>query len=708
VALAFAGLIACGESDSDFEQGTAVGIRAELVDDSSVVSDEIEIGLLLDIEAVARKSRDVELAPQTLQSSNQRVDTGVPKFEARKARLVESLSFADPLSPKGEIPGASIVGSERASLQPDTMRTLGGGMVCWTALYESAGSLVKAETVSELVYYTGDGLFAAVSEATSIKLPTTLGFISAGTAIGCVQSPDGDTVSVAFLESLLGIHFTSNVGFVAFGASVFYSNESGFERGFQAIASAEKASASFFPGLNFDLVIDARGSFLVPPTQLIDNDPRTVAAAPVPEDKNPLKQISTMSRQLGDMPANDYRSAMLREHGALLAPTMTMLSTSNNSAPGEDRPAGTMGDFFEHFIAHSDVDICRNCPNTSLDGIMAQMERGIVATDGDGEGTRDAVLGGFLTYRNSTPDAQRLAMSQRHSASSVRFSTQALADVAAEQRGDVNRYVSRDIVELEGKVGERVSLEIGAQEIADLVGVEALAVEGALVQIDGAPRIGAETFVLADGVVQVEFAADDVADLLFVIRVDLSSATGPFPSDVADWTIRPAMRRLRAEAGPVEHIFIMTAPNASPGAPVQLQAMLADGLGATVKTDMRVRFYDADDRPLGEATTVDGVATVTTSELRASIPDLSEIHQGAILVGGEEAPGFIVTGDGISRDAEVFVDGASLADTGGVSGSTSSEEMLLYFEQGLPIGPHTFFVRNPGGQQSETLRLDVD
>ncbi len=702
IALALTGLSGCGQADSEFEPGVAVGIRAVLVDDAQVVSEEVEVGLLTDLEAVALRSEAAVVEPQEMQSRNSRVPTEAMSFEQRKRRLVEELSFSSKSSTR-----AAIEGGQSASLQPTTIRTLGNGMICWQSLFESAGSLVKAQSVSQVMYYTGDGIFAAVAEATSLKLPTTLGFISAGSAIGCVQSPDGDTVSVDFLESLLGIHFTYNMGFVGLGATVFYSSERGFARGFQALGSVEKASASFFPFLNFDLVLDVRGAFLVRPTQLIDNDPRTVVGTEFDLADNPFQQIATDNARLSSMPATGFRASMLREQASLISPTMSMLSETTGAGPAEDRPATTMADFFGHFLAQGHVDICRDCPNTSLDGIMAQMEGDIVASDGSGEATRDAVLGGFLTYRNSTPDAQRLALSQRQSASAVRFGTMALGDLAAEQRGDANRHVSEDIVELEGKVGESVTLKIDAQEIADLVGASASAIEGAQVELDASPRVAVSTFEVEGGAVEVQFDADDTADLLFIVNVDLSTAAGPFPDDVGDWTVRPALRRLRAAPGPVEHIFVLGAPNAAPGKPVQLQAMLADANGALITGERRIRFYDANDTVLGEALSADGIATIETTVLRASTPLLSDVRESLILVGGEEASGYTMTGDAISRESEIFVGGVLLEEAGGVSGYISSEEILLYFEGGLPPGRYEFAVRNPGGQESETVSLLV-
>ena len=97
-----------------------------------------------------------------------------------------------------------------------------------------------------------------------------------------------------------------------------------------------------------------------------------------------------------------------------------------------------------------------------------------------------------------------------------------------------------------------------------------------------------------------------------------------------------------------------------------------------------------------------------TTELRASTPELSEVRQSPILVDGEEAPGFTLTGDGISRDAEIFVGGVTVPEAGGISGYSSSEEILLYFEAGLSPGGYDIFIRNPGGQESETVRLDVE
>jgi hypothetical protein len=701
--LALTNLVACSDGDSPIEPGVAVGIRAELVDDPTVVSEEIEIGLQYDLVAAARRTAGARVEAHELRSPNPRVVPREPQFERRKEELVDALSLPP------QVHMAQTDGAKEAKLQPDSLKTFAGNIVCWTTLFESFGSLTKAESVSQILYYTGDGLYAAVAEATSLKLPTNLGFIGAGNAFGCAKSPDGATISVDYLESLLGIHFTYSAAFVGTGASVFYSADNGFSRAFQVVAGLEKASASFFPGFNYDLLLDWRSGFLVRPT-LVHAEGNSAVTASLPNgEANPLKEIAARAANMGASQPQSYHEQMLKEHASLIAPTFAMASDTTGVEPEENLPAPTMADFFAHYIAQEEEYICHDCPNTSLDGIMAQMERDIAATDGeDGGAVRDAVLGGFLTYRNVTPDAQRFAASQRQSAAAVKYSTLAHEELAAELRGDANRYVSREIIELEGKVGESVVMEVDAQEIADLVGVEPAAVEGAQVTFDASPRFEASTFELQDGKVTVNFDADDVADLVFVVSVDLSSAAGPFPGDVADWTVRPALRRLRAQPGPVEHRFVLAAPKASPTTPVQLQAMLTDATGSRVADQKLVRFYDADDRLLGEALSSDGNAVITTTELRAVSPRLTDVEARTLLVNGEEAPGYALIGDGISRDAEIFVDGRPLDEAGGLSGYESSEEVLLYFEEGLPPGRYDVVVRNPFGRESGKVQLGVD
>lgn len=691
--LALASAVACGSGDPSSETGMVVGLHAELEHEGEPIrSNEFEL------ELVSNSIVDSNLSARAQPSASARIVSASSPSQARN----EATSSIDQ-----EVERASdvlAISNAACKLQPDTLQTF-DGMTCWTAITTSVGSLATERRITRIAYLAPDGIYHAIIDSSAINASTDLVSTGVSSGTGCVASPTGDTIEVAYLASLLGIGISTSFGFNTLGVSTFYNEEGGLQRAYQ-YDSGFAAGISLLPFSSFSFSMEQASSYVIPPTRIdggacdsqATGDEQSVFAG---KTGNAFEIIAAGLSELRDGPKSSYRDLMLSESASAALPTFQMLANSTGSKPEEGLPATNHADLSGDFLSRGGSTLCSNCVDTSLDGFLYRFREDIAAADGE-TATRSAVQSAFAQYNASTPDALRFSVTQRRGASSLRFAELAHGDLAAELRGDQNRYVQAEIVDIEGEAGKPIALRIEAKEIADLIGVDAQAVEGATLTFDGSPRLEPITFTLVDGAVELEITTESSDPFVIVVDVNLTTAVGPFAeAPTTSWVVRPAVRRLSAKAGPPAFVSLSAPARAKASSPVTMTAFVTDAHHAPVTSALPVRFYDAENQLLGEAPVVDGTAQLAKA-LQVSQAHIESVEATTLTRGDAQFPGFFVTGTGFSKNAHVFVNGRALEPD--AFAILNAKELIFSDElQLLGIGAHSLIVENPDGHRSSSV-----
>jgi hypothetical protein len=162
---------------------------------------------------------------------------------------------------------------------------------------------------------------------------------------------------------------------------------------------------------------------------------------------------------------------------------------------------------------------------------------------------------------------------------------------------DNQRFVASEIRRIVVQAGERAHVELSSQEVADLVSRPVANVLGATVHVKTGASMGDSTFTLGQEGLAVDVQVNRDS-LLVRFDVDLSTAAGVFPPDVADWLVRPALVSIRVEPGPATAAFVAAPASLASGAPASLSVQVVDDQGRLVKRPYSVRFVDSEGRDL--------------------------------------------------------------------------------------------------------------
>ena len=291
---------------------------------------------------------------------------------------------------------------------------------------------------------------------------------------------------------------------------------------------------------------------------------------------------------------------------------------------------------------------------------------------------------------------------------------------AARLRGAPRRFVSEEVVKLEGKVGQEIPVIYTAGEIAKLVDSRPAAIEGARVCIK-MPLSGEEVCVpVKDGKAKAALTLNRPHSRTLAATVDLTTAEGHFGGAiVSEWTVQPALRLVDPKPGAPQKIGLSTPASVASGAPATLTAILYDKRGQRVPRAGQVDFVDVRGEVIGTAEMTGGVAKIqyipkpTTPRLDKLEPVTLENDSGA------QFQGFAIKGTGFSQEVELFVDGKRVV-TENPSGNQlhyykdfRSPELLWIavvqkvHDAPLNPGPHTVRVVNPAQRDDRrSLRLE--
>lgn len=679
-------LYAC-DSSSESEPGRVAGLYAKVMGaDAEVVSNEFELNLI----ASDAGSQNTNAMPATakLVSPNARIASSPNDY------YEQTITNAHALQLTSEAAGCE--------LQPSELETI-DGKICWISEKVSVASFANERSLTRMLFFTPDAAYHAMVEATGIQSSVSIAASGFSIGTGCIANPNPDTnsVSVDYLESLLGLSFSTSIMFYDFGITSFFTTDGGLQRGFQ-LDTGVSFALTLIPFVNFSVSLDEVSSFLLKPTRITRGCENQIADGDeTPElfasnSANPFTAIASGLETLSARDGQGYQDLMIRESARSAFNSFSPLASPSSSDISQDSPSATQADLSASFFAHSGSELCASCNDNSIDSFLFRMREGLTAVDGDAQQTQAVAAERFSEYQRSAPGAVPYALAQRYGSNALRLAYLAHEEQSATLRGDSNRYLSAEIVDIEAQVGQPTSISLTKEEIAELVGLPVESLLGATVTVDASPHLEPANFVLANEGLSLEITPANTDSLLVRIDVDLTTALGPLPNDVAEWTVRPAMRRIHPKSGDAAAISLGAPLRSLAGNSLTLTALVTDDKYAPVDSGVMVQFFDGRDRLLGESPVVRGTAQLKVS-LEASVPVIANVELRQILQNDIPADGIEISGFEISQDAKVLVDGNSLADTDTAFAILSSKSIVILLEgSGIGPGKHQLQVLNPG------------
>ncbi len=581
--------------------------------------------------------------------------------------------------------------------------------LCWTSETFAAGGFVEETAYQTFVFYSPEGAYLGVTGGTNFYVPPDYHF-SATHNFGCVQSPQGAIATAAWIEGLASLAYSFSLSFYTFGASVFIDETYG------GIANGIQYDVGVSFGLGFALIpgiagmsINTASNWEVGPLPIAGFD----GECPVPpgDGVGTGKQLraaggppAAIAASLGSLGGgtDSHRDQLREALAAEAAPLMEFLGSPTDHGPAYHVPAATNADLWDDFFAREGEGLCQDCVDTSLHGLVAEFADRVVAAGDDGE--QIFAEGAWAAGRQLaiTPELTHQGALQTTSALAVEIGYEVAEDLAAEARGDENRYVGEGFVELEGDVGAFIDFGLTATEIGVLIGVEPSAVLGATVTVDAGPRITGAELVLDEMELGAGLTPERAEDYLIRFTVDLSTAAGPLPSGAETWFVRPSPRIVRPRPGPAAQVTLGVTPSTVAGAPVTLMVEAMDVDYNYVDAPVEVQFFDYTGASIGSATGQDGFATLQFVPV-ASEPSVGGGEAVTLeFTDGSTGPGWKILGQGFSRDAAIELDGITLDDTLHIWAVSDSGSILIA-DEGLGLdgaAAHPVRVTNPHGLAS--------
>lgn len=397
-----------------------------------------------------------------------------------------------------------------------------------------------------------------------------------------------------------------------------------------------------------------------------------------------------------------------------MLPIFDAWATDSGAPPAEGIPAENNAALLQDFMGESSPGLCQQCADSTLDGFLSDtLVRFRVAGD-DMQGLMLAAVESAAHYQRVVPQPSRIAIDAAASAGAVDVASAYAFDQIADVLGTPNRYVADEVVRIEAQAGVPTRVVVTAAEIADLLGVPVADVAGATVCIGSdfaGPRTDEACAPLDGDAVGGDITLRQSTRILLRVRIDLSTAVGFTAENVADWEVNAAMRYVVAVPGPAIGVELTAPYSAWSGAPVTLTASLVDEHGNYADEPVTFSYFDHTGQLLGTVDSNDGQGTLQVILERVE-PDLAGVSAASFeLRDGRIVDGWSVQGEGLSRDAQVFLNGEPLSAFGWEVGPLGSRELAIIRSELEGSGTTEFvtgsslIVENPGGLRSRPVTV---
>lgn len=575
------------------------------------------------------------------------------------------------------------------------------GNVCFLSQSLAAGSLLASEGVS-VVYLMGrEGLVQFSERARSIYYPPDFGNLSYSVGMGCVPADQEDRLSFAYFDSLGDLSFTYGIFFYTVGVTHFTAPGRGIVKGLR-YDTGISVSASLID-LPVSMSLETSSSALRPGFVYVRN---YRAGGPCSEEGAGETSGEENAMEFGGDRLDEFAAmnggesledALAGEMGRGAGPLLDSLSATGEGGPGENVPSASNGDLMDDYLSGGPgTELPEGRPNTSLDGISEDFRDRVQAA---GDNTNQILAGAVQTVDlidRSVPSITSQAALLQQAGSAIQAGTE-LSELVDPMLAAETSYIAPNIRRVSVASGEPIEVTLTAQEIADLIGRPVEDVIGATIIVNAGNEIVDATFPLEDDELTLVITSGR-DNILVRFDVDLSTADGAFPEDVASWVVRPSMVLIEVEAGPASSAYV-TGPNRLPsGGPASLTVHAVDDNGKLVRRPYTVRFVDAEGNELGAANGENGSALFQYIP-EPSAPRVTSVMTTPLVVAGEDRQGVQVFGTGFSAEARVTLDGTELE--ANVSFEVEGPEEILVVIDALAEGSHTLRIENPEGLVTE-------
>jgi hypothetical protein len=549
--------------------------------------------------------------------------------------------------------------------------------------------------------FAREGLYGMRSLGTNMYVPLDFAHVSSMQGVGCVFGDQPDAISSEYLQSLESIGISYSLFFYALGYSVFTSSGHGLVRAMQFDSGYSISSSMFFLPMSFGVSVQTDSSTIQAPIFLRAWNDGCGAAV---DTNNPIEYFRDSVETLEANGGDTLEDSLTTEIAANVMPILDSLGTTGSGGLADNVPAASNGDMYAEFLSTPGADLPTAATNTSMDGQLLDFKNTVGAAGDDTSSVVQAVGVNQKHVESSVPSLVGQAALQRDAESGVAAATH-LTTSLGEDATVTKRFISPKIVHVDVAAGETAHVTVTAAEIAELIKYDSADVMGATVIINAGTDIENASFTLSTDplVLDLELKNDS---LLVQIDVDLSTAAGSFPSDVASWVVRPAMRLIKVKAGKPTMALLSAPTQILSGAPASLNVQVVDAEGRLVKSAYKVRFVDASGADLGDTSPKYGTALFQYVP-QPSVPSVAKVEQADLTYSGSSVNGLRITGTGFSKDSEVLLGDAGTAVSSTFISVESPETMLVVLPSATANGKSKVVVRNPGGQSSTAQTVTI-
>ena len=608
-----------------------------------------------------------------------------------------------------------------------------GGQTFWSEYVETVGFSGKADDYIYAIHLAPEGLYFSLQKGKTAYFPPNLASASIGTSINALAVRKNDEGGPETF------HKSSDTSFNTFAISLEFvpalilsvnfdisfhigSTNSGFGAGM----SVELESGYFSSILSFDLIGVSIGSSnivagFIPvhgwhaPCTLqgggkADSQSQRLRRQAL-EGGNPLKAANQDLGQLANSTAKSRQTALAKQIGAALEPTVDHMAKTTGTGPAENIPAGSNGDFYAGWFDNGE---CEDCPNTSLGNLIYRARRALDKSDGSGKQLTQIGAQAARQTMRSMPEPSLQITRQRSVKRAVGTGLELSRHLADKRNAIPRRFVAEDVVEVEAPLGQQVSIPFTTDEVAKLVDAKPEDIRGATLCVTFPLAADEACGTFEQSEISVTTTLEKPRSRSLTSRVDLSTAEGDFEGAlVHNWTVEPAVRVVKPKPGNPKHLGL-TAPASVPsGGPVTLNAVLYDKHGQQVPADGQMTFLDARGNELGTAKMKEGQASYQYIPSPTK-PKIETIDQPEITDGdGNQVQGWVIRGSGFSVDAKIWVDGKRV-----VAENPSGDQRYFHIQveghdaialaitkeghsKPLESGKHQIKIANPGGKSAK-------
>ncbi|MEO8181420.1 MAG: IPT/TIG domain-containing protein [Deltaproteobacteria bacterium] len=596
----------------------------------------------------------------------------------------------------------------------DSVPSMGtiNGNICYLSYQYASGQFGQQTALARTMYFAAEGIYEMQGVNQALYLPPDLLNLSISVGMGCLPGDGDGIITAEYISKLRSLGVSFGVLFYSFGVSIFTIPGQGPVRGLQhdtGIGYSIGGILGFVPSpVNFSYSIQTD-----PPPD------RTMAApmarylrpwgvgenCPAPlDDENSLEFVSERLEELEGVDESSLEGALAAEMARGARPLFESQSSSGAGGPGPNVPAASNADFYAEFLSHSGPEPIEGAVDTSADGIQAAFVDASLEAGSDPSALLGAAAGTIRQVTRSVPSVIGEAALMNEAGATLQAGSE-LSELATMATPASQRFIAQQIRRVVINAGEPAHVELTSQEVADLVSRPVADVVGATVRVNAGDSIENATFTLDPEGLALDFEVNRDS-LLVRFDVDLSTAAGDFPADVAEWVVRPSMVSIRVEAGPASAAFVTGPPSLASGAPASLGVQVVDANGRLVKRPYSVRFVDSSGQELGNAEADRGTAMLQFIP-EASVPRVSGVEPTSINYQGGTYPGLSIAGVSFSEDLELRIDAEAPLALGSDYQVQSPEEVLLILPEGVGDGSHTLTVRNPEGVATSPVSFTV-